>query len=168
MPDQSGYNHDAILQDNLTANPYSVIYSLRLIILILSALCLFSVTLSRASISPPRLSSDTDVATAGFFRLTWQADSDRVELQEASGDDFRNPVTLYTGSDTSSVISGKPDGTWFYRLRAIEDGQPGPWSEPVEVKVAHHSLYRAFTFLFLGVVVFISIVVMVIRGSRGL
>jgi hypothetical protein len=164
--DQPGYNHAVIFTDIFTVNPQASLYKFKLIVLILAVFYLFSVTLSLAANAPPRLSSDTDVATAGFFRLTWETDADRIELQQASKGDFRKPVTLYIGSDRASVVSGKPNGTWFYRIRAINDGQPGPWSKPVKVTVAHHSLYRAFTFLSLGIIVFISIVVVVIRGSR--
>lgn len=112
----------------------------------------------------PRLAVDNSVATAGFYRLSWETGNTQVELQEATEPGFNNPATAYRGPDRATVISGKPNGTWFYRLRALENRR-GPWSEPLTVTVAHHSLSRAFVFLGLGVTVFIATVLMVVRGS---
>jgi hypothetical protein len=113
----------------------------------------------------PRLSVDNSVATAGFYSLSWETGIERVELQEASEPGFDNPLTAYTGPDRASVISGKPNGTWFYRIRALDDQRAGPWSEPLSVTVAHHSLARALLFLGLGLTVFIATVLMIVRGS---
>lgn len=113
----------------------------------------------------PRLSVDNTVVTAGFYRLSWEAGIERVELQEATEPGFDNPATTYTGPDRATVISGKPNGTWFYRIRALHDKNAGPWSEPLTVTVAHHSLSRALLFLGLGVTVFIATVLMIVRGS---
>jgi hypothetical protein len=112
----------------------------------------------------PGLSVDNAVATAGFYSLGWGGTA-QVELQEAAGPDFDQPVTVYTGPDRATVISGKPNGTWFYRIRSLDDQRTGPWSEPLTVTVAHHSLTRAFLFLGLGVIVFIATVLMIVRGS---
>jgi len=116
--------------------------------------------------SAPRLSADTEIATAGYFRLTWTSGTEPFELQEASVPDFRNPDTVYRGPDRASVISGKPDGILYYRVRSVASSQPGAWSDAVTVTVAHHDLSRALMFLGLGVIVFIAIVVMVVRGKR--
>lgn len=113
----------------------------------------------------PRLSVDNSPATAGFYRLSWQTGEERVELQEATEPGFAHPATAYTGADRATVISGKPSGTWFYRIRALDGRHVGPWSEPLTVTVAHHSLARAFLFLGLGVTVFIATVLMIARGS---
>jgi hypothetical protein len=101
----------------------------------------------------PRLSVDNTVVTAGFYRLSWEAG-------------FDNPATTYTGPDRATVISGKPNGSWFYRIRTLQDKNAGPWSEPLTVTVAHHSLTRALLFLALGVTVFIATVLMIVRGSE--
>jgi len=113
----------------------------------------------------PRLSVDNSLATAGFYRLSWETGNERVELQEAIKPGFEHPATAYTGPDRATVISGKPSGTWFYRIRALDNQRVGPWSEPLTVTVAHHSLSRAFLFLGLGVMVFIATVLMIFRGS---
>jgi hypothetical protein len=61
------------------------------------------------------------------------------------------------------MISGKSDGHWYYRIRS----GAGPWSEPLLVEVAHHSLARGLGFFALGLCLFIAITVMIIRGNRG-
>ncbi|MFQ5644694.1 MAG: fibronectin type III domain-containing protein [Thiogranum sp.] len=115
-------------------------------------------------IATPRLAVDNDIASAGFFRLSWETGAERVELQEAIEPAFRNPTTAYTGPDQATVISGKPGGMWYYRIRALSNQRAGPWSEPVAVTVAHHSLFRALLFLTLGIMVFTAIVLVIVRG----
>lgn len=137
-----------------------------LMALMLIAAGLFAAEAAQAQDTVPLLSSNTDVATAGFYQLSWQTDAGNIELQEATQAAFHNPTTFYKGADRATVISGRPNGTWYYRVRAIGAGQPGPWSEPVKVTVAHHSLSRALMFLSLGIIVFVAIVVMIVRGPE--
>ena len=113
----------------------------------------------------PRLSSDSDIATAGFFRLSWETDAAQVELQEANDAAFSHAHTYYKGADRAAVVSGKANGTWYYRIRAIDEGQAGPWSSALLVTVAHHSLSRALLFFAVGLLVFVAIAVVVIRGA---
>jgi hypothetical protein len=122
---------------------------------------------SQAQSSVPQLSSDSSVATAGFFRLSWDTDAAQVELQEASDNDFRSARTYYKGADKAALISGKPNGDWYYRIRALQGDVPGPWSEPLLVTVVHHPLSRALLFFGLGLAVFIAIVVLVVRGPEA-
>jgi hypothetical protein len=120
---------------------------------------------SAPDIVAPRLTVDNTVATAGFYSLSWETGNAHVELQEANEPGFDHPATAYTGPDRATVISGKPSGTWYYRIRTLDNQRAGPWSEPLTVTVAHHSLSRALLFLGLGVTVFIATVLMIVRGS---
>jgi hypothetical protein len=113
----------------------------------------------------PGLSVDNAIASAGFFRLSWETSAKRVELQVASSSDFQNPATAYIGPDRATVISGKPDGTLYYRVRAVSTPSAGPWSKPVTVEVRHHSLARALMFLSLGILVFSITAIVIVRGS---
>jgi hypothetical protein len=113
----------------------------------------------------PQLSVDNPTATAGFYRLHWSGTAPVFELQEATGSGFDRPTTLYRGPDTATVISGKPDGTWYYRVRAATDAGSDAWSNALAVTVDHHDLGRALLFLALGFAVFIAIVVTVLRGK---
>lgn len=142
---------------------FSIFSRVALALVLLSPVVVESAQMDK---SVPQLTSDSDVASAGFFRLSWKTDVGRAELQEADNSGFRDAKTLYIGSDTASVISGKANGSWYYRVRAL-DPEVGEWSEPVTVLVAHHKLSRAFMFLFLGVVVFVAIVVMILRSGRA-
>jgi hypothetical protein len=118
-----------------------------------------------AGAQAPHLSVDNAIASAGFFRLSWESNAKRVELQVASSPDFQDPATVYTGPDRATVISGKPDGTLYYRIRALSNPEAGPWSEPVKVEVQHHSLARALMFLSLGILVFSITAIVIVRGS---
>ena len=127
---------------------------------------LLPVGAAQAENPAPRLSSDSAIATAGFFRLSWETDAKQVELQEARDRAFQNPHTQYVGPDSAAVISGKPDGNWYYRIRSVATHDQGPWSDPITVTVSHHSLIQAALFFALGLVVFIATFAMIIQGTR--
>lgn len=123
---------------------------------------------ARTALPAPQLSSNTDIATAGFYRLNWEtAEPGDVQLQEADYPDFHDARLRYEGPDDASVISGMRDGTRYYRARIIDNDQASPWSKAVAVTVAHHPLSRAFMFFTLGVVVFVATLLMVIGGTKG-
>lgn len=67
------------------------------------------------------LDSDTAEASAGFYRLSWQA-SEPVRLVESRSPNFDDSRTVYAGADLARVMSGKPDGDWFYRLESTATG----------------------------------------------
>ena len=132
--------------------------------LLLGAVFLFSTALAAAP-AAPLLETSTAVATAGHFQLSWSdSEAESFELQRAAGPEFRDPVTVYHGPDLATVRSGMSDGTYYYRIRAI-DGGPGPWSEPLKVVVAHHPLSRAFAFFTVGGIVFLATLVLIIAGA---
>jgi hypothetical protein len=110
------------------------------------------------------LESDTEVATAGFFQLSWDAGPGDLRLVEAGDADFQAPRVVYDGTDTARLVSGKPDGDYFYRLESA-DG-PTVLSNTVEVSVRHHSLGRAAAFFAVGAAVFAATLGLVVYGSR--
>ncbi|KPJ93356.1 MAG: hypothetical protein AMJ55_08180 [Gammaproteobacteria bacterium SG8_15] len=90
----------------------------------------------------PQLESDTDVATAGYYRLEWNANEVKDFILEESQD-------------------------YYYRVRELntqsrEDG----WSEVVHVQVQHHSLTRALLFFVIGAIVFVATLAAIIVGNR--
>jgi hypothetical protein len=97
------------------------------------------------------LRSDQAESNEGYYQLLWEAE-EPVRLVESTDPDFRNSAVVYSGSDTARVVSGKPDGVWYYRLEAASDGRSLTGS--VAVTVRHHSLVRALSFFALGAVVF--------------
>lgn len=132
-----------------------------------AALLCWLATATGPGVAAPVLASDTDTATAGFYRLTWETDARRVELQEAATPDFRAPRVFYEGADRATVISGKPDGTWYYRVRALDGTDSGAWSPVLAVRVEHHDLSRALTFFAIGFTLFVATAATVMRGARG-
>ncbi len=121
----------------------------------------------------PDLQSDSELVTAGYYRLSWQSDTEETQmkgdyiLEQATDREFELATTLYRGPDTATLISGRPNGTYYYRIRNIENADsPMQWSNVVTVEVAHHSLSRAFMFFILGAVVFVATLVIVVRGSQ--
>ena len=134
---------------------------LRLILLLLFLLC-SPLVFSAASPAVSEFETDTQVATSGFFRLSWQSDAE-VELEELEDADGRGARLIYRGADQAYFVSGKPDGVYGYRIRVPAQSEPSPWLGPVEVEVRHHSLTRAWLFFALGAFVFLSILVLVLR-----
>ena len=141
--------------------------SLHILLIGVLSLTAQSFGVAHAQDAAPRLSSDTDIATAGFYRLSWEMDNaGRVELEQADNPTFTDAVLRYRGPDRASVISGMPNGEWYYRVRTVGKLGAGPWSKSVAVTVTHHPLARALMFFALGVVVFLATVVLILRGAE--
>jgi hypothetical protein len=112
------------------------------------------------------------VATAGYYRLEWDWEGSPAsapasfEVQESTQADFRDAQPLYQGPDLATVISGRRDGSRYYRVRAAgNDDAQSPWSNVVEVTTAHHPLPRALAFFAAGAMVFSLTLVLILRGS---
>ena len=86
-----------------------------------------------------------------------------VYILEQATEDAEKAEQIYRGSDTSTMISGKPVGRNHDIVRT-DDGSSS--SNPLTVSVAHHSLATAFNFFIIGVVVFIFILIAIILGNR--
>jgi hypothetical protein len=118
----------------------------------------------------PELTSDSYTATAGFYHLKWQKDglSNAVyELQEAPDAGFTQSTTIYRGPDQGTLISGRLDGQYFYRVRTLGQGEPASaWSSPITVTVRHHSLARALGFFAAGAAVFLATLGLIIFGAQ--
>ena len=115
----------------------------------------------------PTLKSSSELSTAGFYTLSWNSNATEYELQQSASKNFEQVQPVYLGPDTATVISGMPDSMQFYRVRSIDNGQAGPWSETVAVTVQHHTLTRALLFLLTGMVVFIATALLITLGARS-
>jgi hypothetical protein len=124
---------------------------------------------SVGSAAAPALSSDTETAHAGYYRLSWQWPGDgtpNFELQESQDAGFSQPRTIYQGPDLASLISGRSNGTYYYRIRArVRGGGATAWSDPVKVVVVHQPLDRAIAFFSVGAVVFLATLGLVVGGN---
>ncbi|ANB03922.1 hypothetical protein ECTOBSL9_2846 [Ectothiorhodospira sp. BSL-9] len=124
-----------------------------------------------ANAPKPDLESTTDLARAGYFQLRWsldEAEVDHFRLEEATDEDFSDARVFYEGADGASVISGRSNGTFHYRVRAqLDDGTQTDWSETQSVEVRHHSIAQAFGIFTLGGVVFLATAAVIAFGTRA-
>lgn len=97
------------------------------------------------------LMPETLESNEGYYQLSWESE-EPIRLVESSSADFSDARMLYTGTDTGRVVSGKPDGTWYYRLESADGARV--LSAPATITVKHHSLTKAFSFFALGAIVF--------------
>jgi hypothetical protein len=113
-------------------------------------------------IAGPVFGSHPERDAAGFFSLDWNG-AERFELEQASGPGYEDARIIYRGSDTSTTLSGLPDGEYRFRIR--EEGAPN-WADETVVEVEHHSLGRAFLFFALGAAVFLVLILAIAQGRR--
>lgn len=137
--------------------------------LLVFSLLVLALNTSAAAPPAPTIEAPAGPATAGFYRLAWTGPADgptRFQLIEARDAQFTQAFTAYVGEDQARVFSGRPDGTYYYRLRALPEGRaPSAWSRPVAVTVAHHALPRAWTFFGAGAVVFLATLGLIVTGA---
>lgn len=129
------------------------------------AATLFAVAAS-VSAAEVQLESDTDTATAGYYQLSWAETDIGSRLVESRDPQFRDKLVVYAGADTARLMSGKPDGDYYYRLEA-NDATSAALSNPVKVTVQHHSLQRAWAFFAVGAAVFAATLGLIVYGSRA-
>lgn len=92
------------------------------------------------------------------------------QLQEASDPQFGDAIVRYRGSFPSWFMSGRVDGTRYFRVRSrrIESSAASAWSEWSATKVAiieHHDLTIALVLFGFGALVFIGTCLTLIVGS---
>ncbi len=143
---------------------------------LLSVLALIVTTgsaISFAGENAPAFVTQSQTSRTGHVKLIWEpatlpAPDDGApvfELQAASHPDFSDPRVVYSGSDRASFVSGLANGTYYYRVRNLDNGTPGAWSDPLEITVDHHSLSLALLLFGLGFVVVAATFAVVLRGS---
>ena len=112
----------------------------------------------------PSLKTNTELATAGYFQLSWHDSNANpsYQLQQANDPAFSDFKTLYQGTDTASVLSGLANGVYYYRVL----DQHGKASNVIKVEVSHHSLNKAFAFFALGAVMFVILLVVLVSANR--
>lgn len=112
----------------------------------------------------PNIISDTDIATAGYFQLLWEADTNEpVRLETDTSADFSEPKTIYVGSARSRTVTGLEDGDYFYRIVVSEQLA----SSIIKVRVQHHSLQQALAFFGLGATMFAILLFVLIKARKG-
>jgi hypothetical protein len=88
-------------------------------------------------------------------------------LQQSESPDFSEARTLYEGRDRTSFRGGLPEGEVYFRVRAaVDDGPPGEWSRPLQVRVAYQSMRDAVLLFGVGGIVVLATLILVVAGSR--
>lgn len=111
----------------------------------------------------PALSARPDLSSDGVYQLQWLAGADVLVIEEAPTGRFDRPTELYRGRDHATVVTGRGDGDYHYRLRRA--GSPATLAQTV-VRVRHHPLGRALGFFGAGLFVFLATVWLVVRGPE--
>ncbi len=111
------------------------------------------------------LATDNELATAGYFQLSWSGEAEKFELQESHSNNFNSYKVIYRGKDLARVMSGKADDDYYYRLLATTENESTA-SEIIKVTVTHHPLHTAILFFIAGAIVFISTLILIIKGNR--
>ena len=98
------------------------------------------VVINRYPITPsePVLNAISNDDGDGSYTVSWSsvAGANTYLLQEDDNSSFSSPTTAYEGSSTSKAISGKPVGTYYYRVRAFNDYDTSGWSNVRSVVVS--------------------------------
>jgi hypothetical protein len=73
----------------------------------------------------------------GNYTVSWSTSSGATNyvLEEATNPSFTGAAPAYSGAGTSTPISGKEPGTYFYRVKAINSWGSGGWSHAQSVTV---------------------------------
>jgi hypothetical protein len=73
---------------------------------------------------------------SGSFVLTWSfGQQARFAVQEATSPDWAGAAVMYEGGDNRIAIYGRQPGTYYYRVRAEENGDTSDWSAGIAVQV---------------------------------
>lgn len=81
----------------------------------------------------------------GNYAVSWSAANlaSTYELQEATNVAFTGATTVYSGTLTSWNVSGKPNGTYYYRVRGYNAYGYGSWSNVQSATVAPPTRFNA-------------------------
>ncbi|GAG16249.1 unnamed protein product, partial [marine sediment metagenome] len=73
----------------------------------------------------------------GNYTVSWSSSegADTYTLQEDVSADFSNPTTAYAGANTSTAISGRDLGTYYYRVQASNAYANSDWSNVESTEV---------------------------------
>ncbi len=86
---------------------------------------------------PPILIDPGEVDTDGTYVLSWicRHDVDFVVLQEDDNSRFSSPTEIYKGESFQYKVTGRDEGTYYYRVRSFKDKYYSPWSNKVNITV---------------------------------
>ena len=88
-------------------------------------------------LSPPTLYDPGYVDEDGSYPVSWSQENGATSytLKEDDNPEFSSPEILYIGSETSWFVSGRNDGTYYYRVKASNAGGDSDWSNIEDIIV---------------------------------
>jgi len=80
--------------------------------------------------NPPASITVPATSVTGTYTVTWTAETGATgyDLQEDSSASFTNPTVVYSGTNTSFLVTGKTAGTFYYRVRATNGAGQSAWT----------------------------------------
>ncbi len=77
----------------------------------------------------------------GNYTVSWTSTNYATgyNLQEDDNNGFSSPITVYSGANTSWSATGKPNGTYYYRVQATNATGASSWSDTRQVTVGSGS-----------------------------
>lgn len=101
------------------------------------------ITVSANPPTTPILANPGETSTTGNFTVTWSASSDvdgtvnHYQLQMSTSPSFSLITAEWNTSLTNRPITGLTNGTYYFRVRAIDNnGEPSDWSNVESITVA--------------------------------
>jgi nitrous oxidase accessory protein NosD len=85
----------------------------------------------------PFLNKCEDIDIDGNFAITWTKSVRSLGyiLEEANEDTFTSAEEIYYGPNSSIEVIGKPNGTYYYRVKAYHKLHESDWSNIIQVVV---------------------------------
>jgi CSLREA domain-containing protein len=86
----------------------------------------------------PTLSPIDNIDGDGNYTVSWSTSSGATAytLQGATNPTFTDSTTAYSGPNNSSIVNGKPVGTYYYRVNASNTYGTSSWSNTEKVLVS--------------------------------
>ncbi|MBW7857846.1 MAG: hypothetical protein H3C43_06075, partial [Leptonema sp. (in: Bacteria)] len=116
----------------------------------------------------PMIQSSEPISSTGNFQLSWgleQTKSYTNDLPIYLLEECNNTCKLlYQGHDTASVISGRPNGNYHFKIS--EQSQPNQFSE-ITVQVIHYDLQSGLWVLLVGFLLFVICILIIVFGEAN-
>lgn len=108
-------------------------------------------------------SPESGTSREGFVAVEWSEHAGAFEYRLVDGDG----VELYRGPFAKAFVSGLPDGEHLFDAAALDESGAtlARTAEPYRVTVEHWSLRQAWLLFSIGLVVFLTLVVVLLRGA---
>ena len=123
----------------------------------------------------PLLNDPGNVSTSSSVLVGWTSSADDVgidhyELQIDETNGFATPINTYNVSDTSRTVTGLTNGTYYFRVRAVDDYDlASGWSnvEDITVEITGLDLpWYVYVAVGGGLVLLILVIVIVVRVRK--